>query len=212
MATAILVSSEIEVGRRIIAALTRAKIPVKVYLWAFIPEVQEWQFMIATPLVDAKGPLGAYADVNKALQKEGVFEDLPLGGIFLRSPNDPVLKLLEKESKAVPRDASRVVNQHISGSFVAEAYVYSGFIDIQEFANTPKGTGSTYYAMYAPYSSPNVPTWAFKNLDDLRLFLVAKLHLNANTVDSSLRELSSRKGASIPNVQLRPRDLRRLPA
>jgi hypothetical protein len=120
------------------------------------------------------------------------------------------LKLLEKESKAVPLEAFRVVNQHISGSFVADAYVYSGFIDIQEFANTPKGIGNTYYVRYAPYSGPNVPTWAFKSLDDLRLFLVEKLHIDANAVDSVIRELSSRKGASIPNVQLRPRDLRRL--
>ena len=79
--------------------------------------------MVATPLVDAKGPLAAYGEVNKALQKEGVFDDAPLRRIFLRSPNDKVLRSLEKESKAVPQEAFRVVNEQIAGNFVEDAYV-----------------------------------------------------------------------------------------
>src|SRR6266571_2147285 len=102
VATATLVNSDIEIGRRIVGALTRAGIPVSIYLWAFVPQLEEWQFMIATPFVDTKGPLSAYGEVNKALQKEGIFEDTPLRRIFLKSPSDPVLKSLEKQSRAVP--------------------------------------------------------------------------------------------------------------
>src|SRR5271168_752995 len=135
MATATLVNHDIEIGRLIVAALTRASIPVTVYLWAFIPQLQEWQFMVATPLVDTKGPLAAYGEVNRALQEEGIFEDVPLRRIFLKSPNDRTLKTLEKESRAVPQETFRVVNEQITGNFVEDAYVYSGSLDIAEFEN-----------------------------------------------------------------------------
>lgn len=123
MATAALVSHDIEVGRRIVAALTRASIPVTVYLWAFIPQLQEWQFMIATPLVDTKGPRAAYGEVDRALQREGVLDEVPLRRIFLKSPNDKVLKSLEKESKAVPQETFRVINEQIGGNFVEDAAI-----------------------------------------------------------------------------------------
>ena len=127
MATAALVNNDIEVGRRIVAALARAAIPVTIYLWAFIPQLQEWQFMIATPLVDTKGPLAAYGEVNKALQREHIFDDAPMKRIFLRSPNDRVLKSLERESRAVPHEAFRVVNEQIAGSFVEGCLSLSRF-------------------------------------------------------------------------------------
>ena len=71
MATATLVNSDIEIGRQIVAALTRANLPVTFYLWAFVPQLQEWQFIVATPLVDSKGPLAAYSEVNKVCGKRG---------------------------------------------------------------------------------------------------------------------------------------------
>jgi hypothetical protein len=211
MATAALVNNDIEIGRRIVAALTRVSIPVTVYLWAFIPQLREWQFMVATPLVDTKGPLAAYGEVNKALQREGVFEDIPLRRIFLKSPNDRVLKSLEKDSKAIPQEAFRVVNEQIAESFVEDAYVYSGSLDITESENIPRGSAlSTYWVNYAPYSGPGGSTWPVKGLDSLRQLLLSKLHLSQSVVDSTLKEVSANKRASIPNIQLRARDLRRL--
>ena len=210
MATATLVNNDIEIGRRIVAALTRASIPVTVYLWAFIPQLQEWQFMVATPLVDTKGPLAAYGEVNKALQKEGVFEDIPLRRIFLKSPDDRVLKSLERESRAIPQEAFRVVNEQIAGNFVEDAYVYSGSLDITESENTPRGTSSTYWVTYAPYSGPGDSTVVVRGLDSLRELLLSKLHFSRGVVESALGELSAKKRSSIPNVQLRARDLKRL--
>ena len=211
MATATLVNSDIEIGRRIVGALTRAGIPVSVYLWAFVPQLEEWQFMIATPLVDAKGPLSAYGEVNKALQKEGIFEDTPLRRIFLKSPSDPVLKSLEKQSRAVPRESFRVINQQIAGNFVEDAYVYSGSIDITESQNIPGGIPpSTYYVTYAPYSGPGDATVMVNGAENVRELLVSKLLIRPDVVESALKELSSKRRVSIPNVQLRPRELRRL--
>jgi hypothetical protein len=166
--------------------------------------------MVATPLVDTKGPLAAYGEVNRALQKEGVFEDVPLRRIFLKSPNDRVLKSLEKESRAIPQEAFRVVNEQIAGNFVEDAYVYTGSIDITESENHGGTAPSSYWVTYAPYSGPGDATWAVKGLDDLRALLLSKLQVDAGLVETVLRELSLRKRASVPNLQLRAKDLKRL--
>ena len=212
MATAALVNNDIEIGRRIVAALTRASIPVTVYLWAFIPQLQEWQFMVATPLVDTKGPLAAYGEVNRALQKEGVFYDAPIRRIFLRSPSDKVLKSLEKESRAVPQEAFRVVNEQIAGNFVEDAYLYHGSIDIIALENTRRGVPHKYSVIYLPYSGGGAaPSRQIDGAENLKDFLESKpIHLRKDVVESALRELAESGSASIPNVPLRTQELKRL--
>lgn len=212
MATATLVNSDIEIGRRIVGALTRAAIPVRVYLWAFVPQLQEWQFMIATSLVDTKGPLAAYREVNKALQKEGVFEEVPLRRIFLKSPRDPVLRSLERQSRAVPQESFRIVNEQIAGSFVEDAYLYTGSIHVVQSENTRGTIPGRYTLIYAPYSGPGgaVPSIRIDGLESLKEFLIERLRIDEFAADTALRELSSKGSASIPNVLLGAQDLKRL--
>jgi hypothetical protein len=211
VATTALVDSDIEIGRRILATLTRASIPVTVSLWALISDLQEWRFIVATPLVDTKGPLAAYGEVNRALQKEGVFDDVRLRNIFLKSPNDKVLKSLEKESRFVPHEDFRVVNAPIAGSFVEDAYVYTGFIHVVRLRNHPDDH-PIYSVIYAPYEGPGglVPSVRKEGAETLRKFLGNRLHIDAEWIDSALRHLGERGSASIPNVELKTGDLKRL--
>ncbi len=211
MATASLVSHDIEIGRRIVAALTRASIPVTVYLWAFIPQLQEWQFMIATPLVDRKGPLAAYGEVNRALQKEGVFDDIPLRRIFLRSPSDRVLKFLERESKTVPQEAFRVVNEQIAGDFVEDAYLYTGSIDIHRTGEPRESAEGKYRVIYAPGSGGGaVPSVQIQGLGKLRNFLEREIRIPPEIVERAIRDLAEKGDAAIPNVLLKHSELKRL--
>jgi hypothetical protein len=209
MATAKLVESDIEIGRQIVATLTRASIPVRLYLWAFIPQIQEWQFIVATPLIDTKGPLAAYGDVNKALQKEGVFEDVPMRRIFLKSPNDRVLKALEKESRAVPHEDYRVVNAPIMGSFVEDAYVYTGFIHVVQLRNYSPDHPK-YSVMYVSYPGGLVPSVTIDGPQQLRTFLGDQLHIHQESIESALRNIGKRGNAAIPNVELKTGELKRL--
>lgn len=212
MATAALVSHDIEVGRRIVAALTRAAIPVTVYLWAFNPERNEWQFIVATPLVDSKGPLDAYNDVNRALQRGGIIDDIARTTVYLRSPSDRVLKALERESKAVPHETFRVVNAPIAGAFVEDAYLYHGSIDIIALTNAKGATQTKYSIIYLPHSGGGAaPSRQIDGTDNLKEFLESKfLRLRRDVVESTIEELSDIGNASIPNVQLRNQDLKRL--
>jgi hypothetical protein len=210
MATAALVNNDIDIGRRIVAALTREAIPVTVYLWAFIPQLQEWQFIIATPLVDSKGPLAAYAEVNKALQKEGVFDDVPLRRIFLKSPSDRVLKSLEKESRAVPHEAFRVVNEQIAGNFVEDAYVYGGSIFIVRAVSSHPVPREFYSVIYSPRSGPRPAAPQLRmTIEEVRRFLEERLHMDQHTVDLQIAKLRAGQSALIP-VSLTSAQLRTL--
>ncbi len=41
-------------------ALSRRKIPVTLFDWTYIPQLEEWQIVVATPWYDSKGPLNAF--------------------------------------------------------------------------------------------------------------------------------------------------------
>ena len=208
--TALVDQSSIDVGRRVIAALVREGIAVTVGLWAFASQSEEWQLTIATPLVDELGPLAAYGKVQKALQKTGLESEFPLRRIFLRSPKDKVLQSLQKESRALEREDYRLVNASIEGSFIEDAYLYRGFIYIVESENSLRNIAtSTYWVTYAPYSGPGESTWTVRSLDSLNQ-LLSKLHVSPDAARSALKDLSAKKTASIANVHLQSRDLRRL--
>ncbi len=206
MATATLVDRDLDIGRKILLVLDQEHIPVNVAFWAHVSQISEWQFFIATPLVDSKGPKAAYEQVLRALHDAGMDPQLPWRRIFLRSPKDPVLRSLEKQTE-----------------------IPDGSISITEFGTIPRGTPSAYYVTYAPYPGEtfrilNEPVgdrfvedayvygkmWIASDLDGLRGLLSKLFRLNHDIVESTIEELSRTKTASIPNVQLRPRDLRRL--
>jgi hypothetical protein len=204
MATATLVDRDLDIGRKILIALAQANIAVNVAFWAYVSQSSEWQFFIATPLVDSKGPKSAYEQVLRTLHDAGMDPQLPWRRILLRSPKDPVLKLLEKQTESP-----------------------NGSIEIVEYGNIP--IGNRYYVTYASYPSEISrilneavgdrfvedayvygKMWIATDLSDLRDLLLKVFHLSGNIVESAIGELSAKKRASISNVQLRPRDLRRL--
>jgi len=207
-ATALVDKSSIDLGRRVIAALGRQGIAVTVGLWAFASQSEEWQLTIATPLVDELGPLAAYGKVQKALQKAGVEDEFPLRRIFLRSPKDRVLQSLQKESRALDREDYRLVNASIEGSFVEDAYLYRGFIQINQLQR--KAGAPLYSVFYAHAPGGIMRDRRFEGADQLREFLRGSLNINQGIVESVLRNLDEHGDATIPNVELKHKDLKRL--
>jgi hypothetical protein len=208
--TALVDKGSIDLGRKVIAALSRAGIPVAVGFWAFVSEPEEWRLTIATPLVDELGPLAAYGKVNKALDKSGVPAGFALGRIFLRSPKDRVLRALQKESRALGNlgyEDYRLVNASIEGSFVEEAYLYTGFIDILR-ESAPGSAPEKYLILYTPAAGGTAPLARMNGLEQLLRFIERKK--GRQIADSALRELAEKGDTVIPNVQLKPSELKLL--
>jgi hypothetical protein len=206
MATATLVNRDLDIGRKILVVLHQANIPVNVAIWAYVSQIDEWQFFIATPLVDSKGHRATYDQVLRALHDAGLDPQLPWRRIFLRSPKDPVLKSLEKQTE-----------------------IPNGAIEVIEAGNIPRETSCKYYVTYASYPSETLRVlnesigdsfvedaylygkmWIANSLDDLQGLLSELLRLEDDIVQSALQELSKKKHVLIPNVRLQPRDLKRL--
>jgi hypothetical protein len=208
--TALVDKGSIDRGRRVIAALSRARIPVAVALWAFTSEPEEWRLTIATPLVDELGPLAAYEKVRKALQRTGLQDEFPLMRIFLRSPKDRVLRSLQKESHALAnlgREDYRLVNAAIEGSFVEDAYLYTGFLDVIR-ESVPGSAQEKYLVIYTPGTGGTAPAARLHELDQLRDLLERKK--GREITEKAFRELADKGDTVIPNMQLKPSELKRL--
>ena len=71
---------------------------------------------------------------------------------------------------------------------------------------------NTYSVIYFPYSGPGgaVPSRRIEGGENLKDFLEVKIRLRKDVVDSAVKELSESGNASVPNVQLRSQELKRL--
>jgi hypothetical protein len=205
MATSALVDNkDIEIGRRIITALTRAGIGVNVAFWAHIPQISEWQLFIGTPLVDSRGEKSAYKEVLRTLRSEGFDSDLPWRRIFLRSPKDRVLKSLERQGKNSPSEGFRALNAAVGDRFIEDVFLYSGSIDIDEIAP------HEYRVMYTPIpGGGSVPWLPVHGIDRLR-GLLADIRVPRYLIDEALAHLRRQGSIAVPNISLSKSELKKV--
>jgi hypothetical protein len=182
-----LVRSDLEIMGRIQAALTVARIHVTLVDVDYRPQLDEWQIFIATPLYDSKGPAEAVTRIIKALQNMGIYEEVPLLRISIKSPSDPVIRALEAEVKVKTE----------------------GVIDILALRESNEGP---YLVIFAPFTGPGgaPPSRRFDDADQLRRFLEDEVSVSRSTVEDALIEVRHKGNASIFPVQLTRREAGKL--
>ena len=188
MDKAALVKRDVEIEGLITTALSRQKVPVSLCEWYYVPELDEWQLIVATPLYDQVGPHNANARVVTALQDEGVYQEIPVRRIFVKSPEDTVVKALLREARVLTEGNIHIVN-------------YS------------RASHDPYYSMtFMPFAGPGgaIPPKYFVSSEDLRTFLEGRVHVHRSAVDEALAELKRKGSSSISNVQLTMREVRKL--
>jgi hypothetical protein len=90
MGKAALVERDTEQGRRLIEALDQAGFPVVAAFWSFFPEENLYRLIIASPVVDEKGPREAYTKIQAMLQALPM-PDFTLDTITVLSPYHPLV-------------------------------------------------------------------------------------------------------------------------
>lgn len=122
-----MVETDIADGRRLIAALNQinSHFPVKAAFWLYRPEAMEWRLMVATPLIDQRGPFNTYADVQGILRTIAPPLSISMQDISVVSPNDRLVKVL-KRAVHIPPGAPgvRFGRSRIDDTYVEDAYVY----------------------------------------------------------------------------------------
>lgn len=119
-----LVKGWIEAGKKLTEALDEAKVQLVASLWFFDPDTNEWRLIIASPLVDKKGPLEAYRAIQKVL--DGLQqEELSLSDISAVSPNHDIVKLLRLAMKTSGGISGiRFTRNRINDQFIEDSYIY----------------------------------------------------------------------------------------
>ena len=121
----ILVERWIEVGEMLTQTLEEAEFPLVASFWLYTDESGRWRLMLASPLVDQKGPLKAYEKIQKVLRRKPELKPLTLSDISVVSPKYDLVKDLRivfgvaKDVRGVRLQGTRV-NEH----FVEGAYLY----------------------------------------------------------------------------------------
>jgi hypothetical protein len=177
---AALVDRDLEFGGSVVAALSRAQIPVTLVDWDWVPQLQEWQLIVVTSLHDTNGPREAYARIIAALKEAGDYETAPMRRLFVKSPEDPIAKKMIQELKIVGE----------------------GSIHILKHVN-PDGNHQ-YSVVFAPYSGTGgpIPSVSLPDNHKLRQFLGRRLGITSYLIDDALTQLSTKGSASIFNVRL----------
>jgi DNA-binding Lrp family transcriptional regulator len=188
MDKATLVANELEAEGLVIAALSRAHIPVTAVDWNWVPELHEWQLVVVSSLHDTKGPREAYARIIEALSRAGVYQSIPIRKLFVKSPDDPFAQELVRELKLTTEGTIHVIR------------------------NTPGVNSPRYSIVFAPYigSGGAIPSVRLQDDEELRSFLGKRLGISPYEVNQALNQLIQKGSASIFNVQLNLRKAKKL--
>ena len=119
-------SEMIFAGIELIRRLDETQFIVSASLWLYIPEINAWRFIIASPEVRTQGPKKAYKKVQSVLSK--IPEDqpkIPLKDITVYDSNDPLISLLRVSIKTGDGISGIRFNRNvINGVLIEDAYIY----------------------------------------------------------------------------------------
>lgn len=126
MATATLVSYEIEEGQRLIDALNAANLSVDSALWIYAPEPETWRLTLATPLYDRQGPLKTYGEILSVFRQLKPELKIDWTALVAVSPKHELIKGLRQIQQKWNLDLSgtRMTNTYVDRTWVEDAYIY----------------------------------------------------------------------------------------
>jgi hypothetical protein len=184
----VLVNNDLNAGALVMEALSRTKIPITVCTWIYLPEIEEWQLVVASPWYDTKGPLKTSGAVIDAIERAGIYKRVPIRRIRVTNPDDPLVQSLQQNVRQ-QRD---------------------GFVHLLKQAHSKNG--DQFSLIFAPIAGPGgaLPARRFSTLDDLRLFLAKDLHLRSVSIEDALDEMKRTGASSVHPVSLGIRQARKL--
>jgi N-acetylneuraminic acid mutarotase len=126
MATATLVSQEIEEGQRLIDALKAADLSVDSALWIYAPEPETWRLMLTSPLYDRKGPLKTYEAILSVFREVKPELKIDWTALVAVSPKHELIQGLRQLQQHWNLNLSgkRLTNNMVNRVWIEDAYIY----------------------------------------------------------------------------------------
>jgi hypothetical protein len=121
-----LTGSMIDAGAELTKKLDESGLAVTTALWLFVPEVNEWRLLFASPDVGAKGPRDVYEKIQHAINQLGEKASaVPLSVVGLLDANDDLVRLLRVAIRTGPGVSRiRFSKNVINGHFIDDALIY----------------------------------------------------------------------------------------
>lgn len=124
MDKAALVSIELAKGSDILRMFDEAGLNVKVALWAYLSEYEDWRLIVASRKFDEVGTFDALGLIRKAL-KNGGLTVAQFPNVMILSMKDPFIKSLRRRyGKTNSVQGIRVGYQLFGDRFVEDGLVY----------------------------------------------------------------------------------------
>jgi hypothetical protein len=117
---ATLVDLDIAAGAKLVKSLDRHDFPLSAAFWIYSSDTDEWDLIVASPLVDEHGPHWAYQELRDA---SGTKPPIPLSRISLVPDDHPLVTLL-RSAVNVRDHGIRITNNSIDGVLIDDAYIY----------------------------------------------------------------------------------------
>lgn len=123
MVAAPLVEASIDAGRRLVVELDSEQVDIEAAFWSFRPESSQWRLVLASPLVDAVGPMETYKQLQRIISEHGL--EIELRDISVVSTRDELVNLLRMAIQTGPGlSGIRFTGNAINGTFIDDAYIY----------------------------------------------------------------------------------------
>ena len=115
----------IEAGAQLTAKLEEMGLPVAVAMWFFLPDINEWRLLFASPVLSTAGPRDVYRKVEEARRALGdKAAAAPLSVISLLDENHELVRLLPIALQTGVGSRLRFSKNVISGHFIEDALIY----------------------------------------------------------------------------------------
>lgn len=121
-----LTDAMIEAGAKLTSKLDEMGVPVTAALWLFVPDLNEWRLVFASPDVSSKGPRMFYEKIKSGVDQLGAEGSaVPLSIIGVLDVDADLVRLLKGAVRTGP-GVSRVrfSKDVINGHFIDDALIY----------------------------------------------------------------------------------------
>jgi hypothetical protein len=124
MAAAVLVDTDVEMGRELLRILDEIKFPVTAAAWIFFPDVEEWRLVIRTPKAE-KNLQQALLELAISLDERGdLRKRLDLSRVKLVPPKDKMLAAMSSVVRVDGSSTIRFTRNVINGVLIDDALIY----------------------------------------------------------------------------------------
>lgn len=122
----VLTDAMIQTGTELTRKLDDVQWPVIASFWLYLPELNTWKLVLASPVVGLSGPRRAYESIQMALAAlpKGRAQ-LALSDIEAVEPTHYLVSLLKSAVNTGPTiNGIRFTRNMINGQFIHDAYIY----------------------------------------------------------------------------------------